>query len=474
MTRQANKVSLKPSMKRTNNSETKLRKNLRRLTKQQIEKFATNLDEEQLEKLYFDWYLWARDDQLPPNLQPPTSEKYAKEWQNWILLGGRGAGKTRAGAEWVRAMALGIEPFAKSPAWRIALVGETFNDVREVMLEGDSGLLNIHPRHQKPTYIASRKRLEWPNGAIAQLFSAEEPESLRGPQFHAAWCDEFAKWQYDEDVWDMLQFGMRLGEHPQIVITTTPRNRKKLKDILAMPNSYVSRASTFANKQNLAGTFLRTIDANYAGTNLGRQELYGELIEDNEGALWTYELIEDLRRNRKNYDFDDFERIILAIDPPATSHKKSNACGMIVAAIDDNRHAYILADVTMQAVSPIVWAQKAVQVYHEFNVDRIVAEVNQGGEMVETILRTIDPQISYAGVFAKKNKKSRAEPVAALYEQGKVHHLGMFEQLEDEMCQFDHFIMSSKNSPDRVDALVWAVSHLLLNGGVSVPRIRDL
>ena len=447
---------------------------MRRLTKKQIESFATDLDDKQLEQLYFDWYLWARDDQLPPNLQPATSATHAKDWQNWILLGGRGAGKTRAGAEWIRAMALGIEPFAKQPAWRIALIGETFNDVREVMLEGDSGLLNIHPAHQKPTYIASRKRLEWPNGAIAQLFSAEEPESLRGPQFHAAWCDEFAKWQYDEDVWDMLQFGMRLGDLPQIVITTTPRNRKKLKDILAMPNSYVSRASTFANKQNLANAFLQNIDLNYAGTNLGRQELYGEIIEDREGALWTYELIEAQRRNPKIYDHDDFKRIILAIDPPTTSHDKSNACGMIVAAMDGDRHAYILADVSMQGASPIVWAQKAVQVYHEYNVDRIIAEVNQGGEMVETILRTIDAQISYAAVFARKGKKSRAEPVAALYEQGKVHHLGMFEELEDEMCQFDHFVASSKNSPDRVDALVWAVSHLLLNGGRSEPRIRDL
>lgn len=452
---------------------------MRRLTKKQIETFAKDLNEKELEQLYFDWYLWARDDQLPPNLQPPNlqppdSQQHAQNWQNWILLGGRGAGKTRAGAEWIRAKALGIAPFATSPAWRIALIGETFNDVREVMLEGDSGLLNIHPPHQKPTYIASRKRLEWPNGAIAQLFSAEEPESLRGPQFHAAWCDEFAKWPYDEDVWDMLQFGMRLGDVPQVIITTTPRNRKKLKDILALPNSYVSRASTFANKQNLAAAFLQTIDQNYAGTNLGRQELYGEIIEDRQGALWNYELIESLRRRKKDYEIGEFSRIILAIDPPATSHKKSNACGMIVAAMDAERHAYILADISMQSVSPIVWAQKAVQIYHQYNIDRIVAEVNQGGEMVETILRTIDAQISYAAVFARKDKKSRAEPVAALYEQGKVHHLGMFEELEDEMCQFDHLIGSSRNSPDRVDALVWAVSHLLLNGATNVPRIRDL
>lgn len=452
----------------------KLRKNLRRLTRKQIEEFASTLNDKEAEQLYFDWYLWARNDQLPPDLQPKKSTQYAKNWQNWILLGGRGAGKTRAGAEWIRAQALGIAPFADKPAWRIALIGETFNDVREVMLEGDSGLLNIHPKHQRPTYIASRKRLEWPNGAVAQLFSAEEPESLRGPQFHAAWCDEFAKWPYDEDVWDMLQFGMRLGDEPRVVLTTTPRNRKKLKDILAMEGSFVSKASTFDNKQNLAAAFLQNIDRNYAGTNLGRQELYGEIIEDRQGALWNYQLIEDTRRRVKDYAVDEFARIILAIDPPATSHKKSNACGMIIAAMDGDKHAYILADITMQAASPIIWAKKAVEMYHRFNVDRIVAEVNQGGEMVETILRTIDAQISYAAVFARKDKKSRAEPVAALYEQNRVHHLGLFEPLEDEMCQFDHLIGSSRNSPDRVDALVWAVSHLLLNGGDSVPRIRDL
>ncbi|NRA85866.1 MAG: DNA-packaging protein [Rhizobiales bacterium] len=452
----------------------KLRKNLRQLTKKQINKFAEGLSEQEAEQLYYDWYLWARDDQLPPNLQAQSAPFKPLNWRNWILLGGRGAGKTRAGAEWIRAMALGIAPFASKPAWRIALIGETFNDVCEVMLEGDSGLLHIHPEHQRPTYIASRKRLEWPNGAVAQLFSAEEPESLRGPQFHAAWCDEFAKWQYDTEVWDMLQFGMRLGDNPQIVLTTTPRNKKQLKDMLAMEGSFVSKASTFANKQNLAAAFISNIDQNYAGTNLGRQELYGEIIEDRQGALWQSEVIESLRRRQKDYDLTEFKRIILAIDPPATSHKKSNACGMIVAAMDENRHVYIIADVTMQTAAPIVWAKKAVEIYHQFNIDRIVAEVNQGGEMVETILRTIDSQISYSAVFAKKDKKSRAEPVAALYEQGKVHHLGMFEALEDEMCQFDHLIGSSKLSPDRVDALVWAVSHLHLNGGTNVPRIRDL
>ncbi len=457
----------------------KLRKSLRRLTKNKIERFIETLSDKQAEQLNYDWILWARDDQLPPSLQPRNMLKESKlgdvaNWQNWVLLGGRGAGKTRAGAEWVRAMALGIAPFANSPAWRIALIGETFNDVREVMLEGDSGLLNIHPNHQRPNYIASRKRLEWPNGAIAQLFSAEEPESLRGPQFHIAWCDEFAKWQYDTEVWDMLQFGLRLGDRPQSIITTTPRNKRQLKAILDMPKTHISKAATFANRHNLAQVFLSNIEHNYAGTNLGRQELYGEIIEDSEGALWCYETIEKLRRCKKDYDFDQFSRIVLAIDPPATSHKKSDACGMIVAAMDEQQHAYILADVTMTSVSPINWAKKAVEVYHLFNIDRIVAEVNQGGEMVETILRTIDDQISYSGVFARKDKKSRAEPVAALYEQGKVHHLGLFDQLEDEMCQFDHIASRSTKSPDRVDALVWAVSHLLLNGRANVPRIRDL
>lgn len=448
-----------------------MRENLRQLTKPQIEQFASKLAKKEAEQLYFDWYLWARDDQLPPNLQPKNARA---NWQNWILLGGRGAGKTRAGAEWIRAMALGIKPFATKPAWRIALIGETFNDVREVMLEGESGLLNIHPPQQKPTYIASRKRLEWPNGAVANLFSAEEPESLRGPQFHVAWCDEFAKWQYDEQVWDMLQFGMRLGDNPQIVITTTPRNKKQLKNLLSSEKSFVSKASTFDNRQNLAAIFLHNINENYAGTNLGRQELYGEIIEDRQGALWNSDLIEKLRRRKKDYDYADFNRIILAIDPPATSHKKSNACGMIVAARGNDKKAYILADITMEAASPIKWATKAVQTYHQFNVDRIVAEVNQGGEMVETILRTVDANISYAAVFARKDKKSRAEPVAALYEQGRIHHIGMFELLEDEMCNFDQQIAASQKSPDRVDALVWAVSHLLLNGADNVPRIRDL
>lgn len=451
---------------------------MRRLTKNKIERLATDLSNEEINRLFFDWYLWARDDQLPPNLQmnvglTKTAITKKGNWDNWVLMGGRGSGKTRAGAEWVRAMALGIEPFCKTPAKRIALIGETFNDVREVMLEGESGLLNIHPQYQKPTYIASRKRLEWPNGSIAQLFSAEEPESLRGPQFHIAWCDEFAKWQYATEVWDMLQFGLRLGDKPQIVITTTPRNKKSLTDILALDGSYISKASTFANKHNLATAFLKNIDKHYAGTNLGRQELFGDIIEQQQGALWQPDMIEHMRLNVKDVDFTDFRRVILAIDPPVTSHKNSDACGMIVAATDGEK-AYILEDATLESVSPLNWAKKAIEIYHKYNVDRIVAEVNQGGEMVETILRTIDKQISYASVFASKSKKTRAEPVAALYEQQRVHHVGMFDALEDEMYQFDQLVESAGNSPDRVDALVWAVSHLLLNGNELVPRIRDL
>lgn len=406
-----------------------------------------------------DWLFWARDDQLPP----PGS------WSSWVLMGGRGAGKTRAGAEWVRGLALGIPPFAAAPLGRIALVAETFSDGREVMIEGVSGLLSIHTRSERPLWISSRRRLEWRNGAVAQLFSSEDPESLRGPQFHAAWCDELAKWRRADETFDMLQFGLRLGTHPRQVITTTPRAIGLLKRLLRDRQTVVTRAGTQMNAANLAPCFLDQIVGRYAGTHLGRQELEGELIEDRSDALWQRA---DLETERV-FEVPDLKRIVVAIDPPASSGAQADACGLIVAGIDEKGQIYILQDASAQGLKPHSWAQKAVALYTRYEADAVVAEVNQGGEMVEAVLREVNASVPLLLVRATRGKYIRAEPIAALYAQGRVHHCGSFPELEDELCDFGPGGLSSGRSPDRLDALVWAVTELAFKER-ALPRVRIL
>jgi phage terminase large subunit-like protein len=427
-----------------------------------VERFVTTLSAEEAEFLQHDWQLWARDDQLPP----PHSQSGAP-WTTWLILGGRGAGKTRAGAEWVRGLALGRPPFASAPVERIGLVGETLADARAVMVDGPSGLLAIHPPGERPSYNASRRALTWPNGAVAQLFSADDPESLRGPQFGAAWSDELAKWRYADAAWDMLQFCLRLGDRPRQAVTTTPRPIPLLKRLIADPRTAISRARTEANAANLAPGFLGSVVARYRGTRLGRQELDGELIEDRPDALWRRDAIDAARVDRP----PPLTRIVVAVDPPVTSGARADACGIVACGRAEDGRAFVLADATLQGASPLDWARAAVRLYESLEADCIVAEVNQGGELVAQMLRQVSPGLPVRMVRATRGKFLRAEPVAALYERGLVAHAGTWPELEDQMCDFGPGGLSGGRSPDRVDALVWALTELML-GERRAPRIR--
>ncbi|WP_428981318.1 DNA-packaging protein [Methylopila jiangsuensis] len=411
-------------------------------------------------KLHGDWAVWARDDQLPPQ----------GLWTTWLMLGGRGAGKTRAGAEWVRGLALGLDGFSARPVGRIALVAETYADLREVMIDGVSGLIAVHPRGERPVYEPSRKRLVWPNGAVAQGFSAEDPEALRGPQFEAAWCDEIAKWRRPQETWDMLQFGLRLGARPRQMATTTPRATPLLKRLLADPSVAVTRAATRDNAANLAPSFLEAVVGTYAGTRLGRQELDGELLEEREDALWTREAIERARVDAA----PDLARIVVAVDPPAGGGRRSDACGLVAAGLGVDGRAYVLADDTVPAPRPELWSARAVALWRRLQADALVAEVNQGGDMVRAVIAQVDDGVPVVAVRATRGKWLRAEPVAALYAQGKVRHVGAYPALEDEMAAFGLDGLANGRSPDRVDALVWAVTHLMLGAKGRGPRVLSL
>jgi phage terminase large subunit-like protein len=434
-----------------------------------VERFVATLSAEEAEFLQHDWQLWARDDQLPPPLSQTGASSAAAPWTTWLILGGRGAGKTRAGAEWVRGLAFGRPPFAAAPVARIALVGETLQDARAVMVDGPSGLRAIHPPAERPVYNASRRELVWPNGVLAQLFSADDPESLRGPQFGAAWADELAKWRYADAAWDMLQFCLRLGDAPRQAVTTTPRPIPLLKRLLADPRTAVSRARTEANAANLAPSFLSAVVGRYQGTRLGRQELDGELIEDRQDALWRRDAIDDARVGTA----PPLARIVVAVDPPVTSGARADACGIVACGCAEDGRAFVLADATTQGARPLDWARAAVRLYESLDADCIVAEVNQGGELVAQMLRQVSSCVPVRMVRATRGKYLRAEPVAALYERGLVAHAGVWPELEDQMCDFGPDGLSGGGSPDRLDALVWALTELMLREA-GEPRIRRL
>jgi phage terminase large subunit-like protein len=400
------------------------------------------------------WTNWARLDQLPPE---------GDQWRCWLILGGRGSGKTRSGAEWVRAIAHGEWGVT---AKRIAIIAPTHAEARLVMIEGQSGLLSVHGQDERPLYESSKRTITWPNGSIAQVFSAEDYDGLRGPQFDAAWCDELAKWKHAEQAWDMLQFALRLGENPVAVITTTPRPIPLLKKLLNDAGTITKRATTFDNRKNLAKPFMQAVLERYQGTRLGRQELNGELIEDHPDALFKRDTLE-LHRTRNH---PELKRIVVAVDPPAGFGKTNNACGIVCVGLGVDGRAYVLDDASIQGARPAKWAARIVALYHTRRADRVVAEVNQGGAMVEQVLREVDDELSFRAVHATRGKKARAEPVAALYEQGRVSHVGTFAELEDEMC---NVIGEGGKSPDRLDALVWAVSDLMLKRRTE-PRVRVL
>jgi phage terminase large subunit-like protein len=370
----------------------------------------------------------------------------------------------------VRGLALGEPEFAHAPVGRIALIAETAADARDVMIEGVSGILSVHKKYEKPQWQPSRRRLEWSNGAIAQVFSAEDPESLRGPQFECAWLDELAKWRHAEETFNMLQFGLRLGTHPRQLITTTPRPIPLLRKLMHDPAIAVSKAATMSNAENLAPGFIERLFARYGGTRLGRQEIDGEMIEERADALWSRALIESARVD----NVPALQRIAVAIDPPASSTQRADQCGLVVAGIDKDGVVYILEDASISAARPQKWARAAIALYHKHEADCLVAEVNQGGEMVEAVIREADAAVPVTQVRATRGKYLRAAPVAQLYEQGRVKHAQPFPHLEDEMCAFGPDGLPGSRSPDRLDALVWAVTALALTRRAGAPRMRRL
>lgn len=387
-----------------------------------------------------------RDSQLPP----------FHDWRTWLFLGGRGAGKTFAGAWWLTQQALRGE--------RLALVGPTFHDVREVMVEGPSGLKAIVGKSFRPRWQASRRRLVWPNGAMAYAFSAEDPEGLRGPQFHAAWADEFCAWRNAGETLAMLRFGLRLGEDPRLVVTTTPKPGLALRALIGEAGLARTHAPTSENADRLAPAFLETLNGLYGGTRLAAQELEGLIVEDLDGALWRAEELAKCRGARP----PRFDRVVVAVDPPASD--RGDACGIVVAG-RSGRFGYVLADLTVKRPSPDAWALRVIAAAREFEADAIVAESNQGGDMVRSTLATREPPCAVRLVHASKGKRARAEPVAALYEQGRIIHCGAFPALEEELMALGSDDL--KHSPDRADALVWALTDLML-GGRKEPRLRAL
>jgi phage terminase large subunit-like protein len=401
-----------------------------------------------------DWRTIARPSQLPP----------PGKWTVWVFQGGRGTGKTRAGSEWV------CDRVRRGVGRRIALIGPTAADVRDVMVEGESGILAVSPAWDRPIYEPSKRRVTWSNGAVASLFSADEPDRLRGPQHDTGWFDELVVGRFAAAAWDTFSFGLRVGKNPQACVTTTPKPVRVLRELLARVGQgvVVTKDTTYANRGNLAPEFFESIIRRYEGTRLGRQELDAELLEDVPGALWQRDKIDETRMTVSPF----LSRIVVAIDPAATSGPDADESGIIVAGVGPDGDGYVIEDLSGR-YPPTDWAKIAIDAYHRYRADRIVAEVNNGGEMVEHVLRMIDPAVAYKPVHASRGKIIRAEPVAALYEQSRVHHVGSFAQLEDQMCSFSADADRSRGaSPDRVDALVWALSELIVSSH-EVPEVSD-
>lgn len=388
---------------------------------------------------YQPWREVARPKQIAPE----------GRWRYWLLLAGRGFGKSRSICEWAREQAFAM------PGSRGALVAPTAGDVRDVLVEGESGILAKAPPDFRPVYEPSKRRLTWPNGTIATTFSADEPERLRGPQHHWAICDELRAWRYPE-AFDNLMLGLRLGHDPRCAIATTPRITRLIKQLIKNPHTVLTVGTTYENRANLAADWFEDIIRQYEGTRLGRQELEAIMLEDVEGALWSRALIESCQWESA-VPLPDFTRKIVAIDPAATANEDSNETGIIVAGKDHQRRAFILADLSFRG-SPIEWAQKAVGAYHTHEADCIVIEANQGGDMAEHTLRTVDPLVPIVRVWASRGKHTRAEPVSALYEQKRVYHVSGLGELEDQLCTWT----VDDESPDRLDATVWAVHELII------------
>ncbi len=428
------------------------------------ESFLADLSEAALRALPWLFEVWALPHQIAP----------AGEWRTWVCIGGRGAGKTRAGAEWIRAQVEGDRPQDRGLARRVALVGETYDQVREVMVFGESGLLAVCPPDRRPKWEATRRRLVWPNGAVAQAVSAADPEALRGPQFDAAWADELGKWSRPQEAWDQLQFALRLGPHPRAVVTTTPRSQATLKALLGRDSTVVTRAPTRANRAWLPAHFLHEIEARYGGTRLGRQELEGEMLEDVEGSLFPPAVLDGLRALSP----PAFDRVVVAVDPAVGGRDLCGivAVGAVLRGGPGEWRAWVLEDASLKAAQPGDWARAAVALARRHGAERVVAEVNQGGDLVAATLRTVDPLLRVTQVRAARGKGERAVPVATLYEQGRVRHLPGLGALEDQLARMTAAGYAGSGSPDRADALVWAIHALLIAPAAAAgdPQVRTL
>lgn len=432
---------------------------LRELPKEEIALAIAELGADHVQSILYDWALWARDDQLlPGNVNPRTPDG---TWTNWLALAGRGWGKTRTGAEACRT-------WVKEGYRYVNLIGATVDDARDIMIEGESGILAICPKHERPRYIGNKRQLIWPNGVKSLVFTADEPERLRGKQHEKVWADELAAWRYPE-AWDQVKFGLRLGEAPQAFISTTPRPFKIIKDLIADEYTLVTRGTTYDNRANLATAFFRSIIKQYEGTRLGRQELQGIVLDDNPNALFNRDNIDANRRDvtRLLELLLSMDRVVVAVDPAVTADEDSDESGIIVAGVrnesDGLNHGYVFDDLS-GIYKPKEWADKAISGYTKYSGDAIVAEVNNGGDMVVFTIQTVDENVPVKTVHASRGKAVRAEPIAALYEQGRVHHVGTFGKLEDQMCDWEPTDKNAK-SPDRLDALVWALTDLMVGAG---------
>jgi len=416
------------------------------LSEQEREEWLSSLTDREKAELAYNWDFWARPDQKAPE----------GDWFTWLILAGRGWGKTRTGAEWVRGLA------HEYPGCRIALVAETAADARDVMIKGDSGLLSVDPTLDQDSWSPTNRCLTWPNGSKAWTYNATEPDQLRGPQHHFAWADELAKYRYDQAMWDQIMFGLRLGDRPRVLVTTTPQPKKLIKTLAASPSTHVTRGATKDNLANLARSAVEQMYDRYEGTRLGRQELEGEILGDIPGALWTRESIDD---NRLQVPPEDLERVFVAVDPATSSEEGSDEHGIVVVALarDEDGYArgYVLEDGSLRG-TPEEWSKKAVHLYRKWSADKIIAEKNQGGEMVSFTIKSVDRAVPVELVHASRGKVVRAEPISALYEQGRIHHVGRHDKLEDQMCEFsvDNVRNASTGSPDRVDALVWGLTKI--------------
>jgi predicted phage terminase large subunit-like protein len=413
--------------------------------------FVNSLTEKELQHLHYDWELWAR----PKQLEPPGDD-----WIHWLVLAGRGYGKTRQGAEWV------TDKIEKGTYNRFHVVGPTAADVRDTMVEGPSGLLAVSRPWNRASYFPTRRQVIWESGAKAICFSADEPERLRGPQCEAAWADELCAWRYLEEAWMQLMLGLRLGKNPRSVITTTPKPSRLLRDLIDDPKVVYVKGSTFENLDNLAPAFTNEITKAYDGKRIGDQELYAEILDDAPGALWKHDTIDEYRVEKA----PPLVKVVVGVDPSVTFSESADETGIIIAGLDAKGHAYVLDDVSGK-MKVDEWASKVGRMYHRYLADYVIAEKNQGGDMVTHTIQVADPTVSVKLVHASKAKVTRAEPVAQAYTGGLVHHVGTFHLLEQQMCEWE---AGDPESPDRLDALVWALTELVVGPQIVSYGIMDI